>query len=62
MFKIISDRESKIVSIGYPNDTILDGFLDIYVETEDEKSPFKNIESAELFAEIILKLMEAVLK
>ena len=38
----------------------LDGFIDVYIDEGDGLSPFKDIESAELFAKILVKLLERV--
>lgn len=37
-----------------------DGFLDIYVDDGEISSPFRTVEDAILFAEIIIKLLEVV--
>lgn len=38
----------------------LDAFVDIYIDENDGTSPFKDIESAKLFAEIIVKLLNVI--
>lgn len=38
----------------------LEGFIDIYVDEKGIPSPFKTIDDAILFAEIIIKLLEVV--
>ena len=40
--------------------TYFDGFIDIWVDDEETPSPFKDVETAELFATMIVKLLEAV--
>lgn len=38
----------------------LDGFIDIYIDDEITPSPFRDIEDAEYFADMIIKLLEAI--
>ena len=38
----------------------LDAFIDIYTDDGDDSSPFKTVDDAKLFAEIIVKLLDAV--
>ena len=57
--RIINDGST--VSIGFDNtDEMIDCFLDIYVDG-GIPSPFKKITDAELFAEIIVKLLDTIL-
>ena len=57
--KIINDGST--VSIGFDNtDKMRDCFLDIYVDG-GIPSPFKNCNDAELFAKIIVKLLDTIL-
>ena len=59
--KIIKDKDNESVSICCRDtDDILDGFIDIYVDDELTPSLFKNLDDAELFAKIIVKLLEKV--
>ena len=43
-----------------PHTGDLDAFIDIYTDDGDGTSPFKTVEDAKLFAEIIGKLLDAV--
>lgn len=38
----------------------LDAFIDIYTDDGNNTSPFKTVDDAKLFAEIIVKLLDAV--
>ena len=58
-FNMIKDNGS--VSICKGCDNQLDAFIDIFTEDEETPSPFKTIEDAELFAKIIVKLLEVVI-
>ena len=54
-------KEDGMVSIGYDDaQSSLDCFIDIYDGGGDFPSPFKDVESAELFATMIIKLLEAI--
>lgn len=57
-------KDEDIVSISVGKCSYLNSFLSIFVDDEDSciKSPFENIEDAELFAEIIVKLLKVVSK
>ena len=57
-------RDEDIVSISVGKCNYLNSFLSIFVDDKDSgiKSPFENIEDAELFAEIIVKLLKVVSK
>lgn len=52
--------EDDAVSICKGDCDFLSGFIDIFVDEPDTPSPFKNIEDAELFAEIIVKLLKVI--
>ena len=43
-----------------PHTGDLDAFIDIYTDDGDGSSPFRIVEDAKLFAEIIVKLLDAV--
>ena len=43
-----------------PHTGDLDAFIDIYTDDGDNTSPFKTVEDAKLFAEIIVKLLDVV--
>ena len=43
-----------------PHTGDLDAFIDIYTDDGDDSSPFKTVDDAKLFAEIIVKLLDAV--
>lgn len=56
-FNIIEDYDS--VSICMDCDTSSNSFIDIYTGDEPEiPSPFRTVDDAELFAKIIVKLLE----
>lgn len=57
--KILKNHNSVTICIN-EDVGFLDGFLDIYVDEGDGLSPFQDIESAELFSLMIVKLLEAV--
>ena len=59
-FNVIKD-EPFGVSICKECDDALDSFIDIYIDDGDTPSPFKDINDAKLFAEIIVKLLEVVI-
>ena len=43
-----------------PHTGELDAFIDIYTDDGNGTSPFKTVDDAKLFAEIIVKLLDAV--
>ena len=43
-----------------PHTGDLEAFIDIYTDDGDGTSPFKTVDDAKLFAEIIVKLLDAV--
>lgn len=43
--------------VGFPDIT---SFIDIYIDDDLTPSPFKDIEDAEHFADIMIKLLEAI--
>ena len=57
----IFDEDEEMVSIGFEHQGLMDAFIDIYVDNPFASSPFKTQKEAKLFAEIIAKLMEAIL-
>ena len=57
----VFDEDEEMVSIGFNYQKMMDAFIDIYVDNPFASSPFKTHEEAKLFAEIIVKLMEAIL-
>ena len=57
-YEIIPDSSS--VSICKDCDESVMAFIDIYTDDEDTPSPFKDIETAKAFAEIIVKLLKVV--
>lgn len=58
-YKIKKDGNSVTICMDDECDFI-DGFIDIYPEDEDIKSPFKNVLEAELFATVIVKLLNSL--
>lgn len=53
--------EDDVVSICMKEDCdMLDGFIDIYTDVDDAPSPFKTVDDAKFFAEIIVKLLGAM--
>ena len=61
-YKIKVDEAGMSVHILLPHcSSSLEAFIDVYIDDEDTNdSIFKNIEDAKVFAEIIVKLLEAV--
>lgn len=57
--RIIKDDEG-VVSICKDCNNQLDSFIDIYTDDEETPSPFRTIKDAELFAEIIVKLLKVI--
>ena len=59
--KIIRDNEYSVsICKDDSNCAMEDAFIDIYVDDGDFPSPFKSVEDAELFAEMIVKLLGVV--
>lgn len=59
-YKVIS--EDDVVTICRDENCDFEhGFLDIYLDDEDAPSPFNNLEDAELFAKIIVKLLDVII-
>ena len=58
--KIMTNGNTASIGFNHVNG-MMDCFIDIYVDG-DIPSPFKNMEDAELFAEIILKLLNTILE
>ena len=57
--KIVEDEEC--IGIGVDNpESYIDCFILIFDEDEDEKSVFKDLKSAKLFAEIIVNLIRSI--
>ena len=48
------------VSICKDCGSYINAFIDIYIDKKDTPSLFKTVDDAVLFAEIILKLLEAI--
>lgn len=59
-FNIVEDSE--MVSICINSESTLDGFIDIYVDEAPVSSIFKSKKEARMFAEILVKLLESVMK
>ena len=60
-FKIVEDDE--MVGICCKGrESVLDSFIDVYINDEISPSPFKTTKEAKMFAEIIVKLLESVMK
>ena len=61
-YKIKVDEMGRSVHILLPEySSSLEAFIDIYVDDEDtDESIFKTIDDARVFAEIIVKLLEAI--
>ena len=59
--KIIKDNHSVSICKSNSKCDMTDAFIDIQVDDDgDYPSPFKTVEDAKLFAEIIVKLLEAI--
>ena len=58
-YTVKTDSSSATICMGEKCDFI-DGFIDIYTEDEDIKSPFNNVLEAELFATVIVKLLNSL--
>lgn len=60
----ISEIDGSVsISLNKPNNGVdgwLDGFIDIHTDEGSLDSPFENIETARMFAEIIVKLLKIV--
>ena len=57
---ISEDNEDRVVSISLSSDKYIDGFIDIWTDDGEVESPFKDMETARTFAEILVKLLEQV--
>ena len=57
-YNVISNGDSVSICKGTLN--AICGFIDIYVDDPDTPSPFEDVETATLFAEIIVKLLKVV--
>lgn len=58
---VSEDKDEGVVSISLEDCDYLDGFIDIWTDDgEIVKSPFKDMDTAKTFAEIMVKLLEAV--
>lgn len=58
-FRMVTDED--MASICMCDDcSSLDAFIDIYINDESIPSPFRTVDDAILFAEIIVKLLEVV--
>ena len=59
--KIIKDKGSVSICTSNSKCDIRESFMDIWVDDEgDFPSPFKSVEDAELFAEMIVKLLGVI--
>lgn len=59
--RIVEDRD--LVGICCDGESsIMDSFLDIYIDDGISPSPFKSIEEAKMFAKIVMRLLESVMK
>ena len=60
-YSISEDKREGVVSISLSDDKYLDSFIDIWTDDGDiVESPFKDMDTARTFAEIIVKLLEQV--
>ena len=60
-YHICSDKDDGVVSISLSkNCDYMNGFINIWVEDDYDESIFKNIGDAKIFAEMIVKLLEAI--
>ena len=57
---ISEDNVDRVVSISLSSDKYIDGFIDIWTDDGEVESPFKDMETARTFAEILVKLLEQV--
>lgn len=57
-YKICSDDASANISLGDCDYT--HSFLNIFIDSDGIPSPFQNIEDAELFAKIMVKLLKVI--
>ena len=57
---IVKQENSVSICKGDKECDMLDAFVDIWVDDGNHTSPFKTLEDAELFAEILIKLMGAI--
>ena len=58
--KIVRDEVAGCVSLCLDCNSSLSSFLDVYIEDEMDKSPFKTLDDAETFVEIMKKLLEKI--
>ena len=60
----ISEMDGSVsIGLNKPKDGVdgwLDGFIDIHTDEDSIDSPFENIETARMFAEIIVKCLRIV--
>ena len=54
-YNVITSKDS--VHICKDCGSVLKSFVDIYTEDKNTKSPFRSVDDAKLFAEIIVKLL-----
>ena len=60
-YSISEDKGEGVISISLYDGKYLDGFIDIWVDDSDVvESPFKDMDTARTFAEILVKLLERV--
>jgi len=52
--------EEDMVSICMDCDSSLESFIDIFTDEETCPSPFRSVDDAKLFGEIIIKLLEVI--
>ena len=57
---ISEDKREGVVSISLSDGNYLDGFIDIWTDDGEVESPFRDMDTARTFAEIIVKLLEQV--
>ena len=57
---INEDNVDRVVSISLSSDKYIDGFIDIWTDNGEVESPFKDMDTARTFAEILVKLLEQV--
>ena len=57
-YEICSDDAS--VNVSYGDCDYVSSFLNVFVDSKTTPSPFKNIDDAELFAEIMVKLLKVI--
>lgn len=63
-YQIISSDDNVNISLhqitGDKDKDYLESFIDIWVDDDDLDSPFKSVDDAVLFAEMIVKLLKVV--